>query len=234
MGEVPVQCPQCDHPAAPEAVSSGICARCGAALDAMPAIDISKLARLDELGGSPRVEDGSLPASFAPAAFAPPPVVGPAAPRAFAPPHEADDQALGVERSTRAIRIDNEWQREKVAKQVAAATPPPPPPRRIGGVLAAVALIAAVIAGGVVILRYQRLPPPERPGIIHGTSAGSAISIKITAPEPIDVMVDGHRVGKTPITLHRPPSAQPLQITSAHATRQIVPDHDQRVDLAPP
>lgn len=237
MGEVPVQCPQCDHPAAPEAVSAGTCARCGAALDAMPAIDISKLARLDERGGPPpveHVEDNSLPANFAPAAFAPPPVVGPAAPAAFGPPHEADDQALGVERSTRAIRIDSQWQREKVARQVAAATPPPPPPRRIAGVLAAVAVIAAVIAGGVVILRYQRLPPPERPGIIHGTSAGSAISIKISAPEPIDVTVDGHRVGKTPITLQRPPSAQPIQITSARATRQIVPDHDQRVDLAPP
>jgi hypothetical protein len=205
----------------------------------MPEIDISKLARLDELGGPPPVEDRSLPASFAPAAFAPPPVVGPAAPHAsaFAPPHEAgasDDQALGVERSTRAIRIDNQWQREKIAKQVAAATPLPPPPRRIGGVLVAVVAIAAVIAGGVVVLRYQRLPPPERPGIIHGTSAGSAISIQITAPDPIDVTVDGLRVGKTPVTLHRPPSTQPIQITSAHATRQIVPDHDQRVDLASP
>jgi len=203
---------------------------------AMPEIDISKLALLDELGGPPRVEDDSLPASFAPAAFAPPPVVGPAArpTPAFAPPHEADDQAIGVERSTRAIRIDNQWQREKTAKQVAAATPPPPPPRRIGGVLVALAAIAAVIAGVVVVMRYQRLPPPERPGIIHGTSAGSAISIKITAPAPVEVTVDGLRVGKTPVTLHRPRSTQPIQITSAHATRQIVPDRDQLVDLAPP
>jgi len=83
-------------------------------------------------------------------------------------------------------------------------------------------------------MRYQRLPPPERPGIIHGTGAGSAISIQITAPEPIDVTVDGLRVGKTPVTLHRTPSTQPIQITSEHATRQIVPDHDQRVDLASP
>lgn len=201
----------------------------------MPEIDISKLAVLDELGRPPPVEDRSLPASFAPAAVAPP-VVGPAAP-AFAPPHEAgasEDQALGVERSTRAIRIDNQWQREKIAKQVAAATPPPPPPRRIAGVLVAVAAIVAVIAAGVVVMRYQRLPPPERPGIIHGTGAGSAISIQITAPEPIDVTVDGLRVGKTPVTLHRTPSTQPIQITSEHATRQIVPDHDQRVDLASP
>jgi hypothetical protein len=233
-----VQCPQCDRAAAPEAVSSGTCAHCGAALGGMPAIDISKLARLDELDRPPPGEAAMLPASFAPAAFAPPRVVGPAAPGvpAFAPHHEAetDDEALGVERSTRAIRIEREWQREKVAKQVAAAMPPPRPPRRIGGVLAAVAAIAVVIAAIVVILRYQHLPPPERPGQIHGTSAGSAISIRITAPAPIDVTIDGHRVGKTPVTLQRPASARSIQITSAQATRQIVPDHDQVVDLAPP
>jgi hypothetical protein len=202
----------------------------------MPAIDISKLARLDELGGPPPLDDAMLPASFAPAAFAPPPVVGPAAPRlpAFAPPHEAEEEALGVERSTRAIRIERQWQHDKVAKQVAAATPPPPPPRRIAGVVAAVAAIAVVIAAVVVILRYQHLPPPERPGVIHGTSRGSAVSIRITASAPIDVTVDGHPAGKTPVTLQRPPSTQPIQITSEHATKQIVPDHDQIVDLSPP
>lgn len=200
----------------------------------MPAIDISQLARLDERDGPPPLEHDLLPASFAPRAS--PPVVRPAAPPvpAFAPPDQPGDEALGVERSTRAIRIDNQWQREKVAKQVAAATPPPPPRRRIGGVIAAVAAVAVVIAAVSVVLRYQHLPAPERPGVIHGTSSGSAISIRITAPEPIEVTVDGHRVGKTPVTLHRPPSAQPIQITSEHATRQIVPDRDQRVDLARP
>jgi hypothetical protein len=201
-----------------------VCSHCGAALAAMPEIDISKLALLDERDAPPSAAGAQSPS-----------VVRPAVP-AFAPPHDpgaADDDALGVERSTRAIGIENQWSREKVARQAAAAAPPPRPPRRIAGVVVALVAIGAVIAALVVVMRYQRLPRPEMPGVTHGTGPGSAVSIQITAPDPIDVTVDGVRVGKTPITLHRPPSAQPIQITSEHGTKQIVPDRDQRVDLAP-
>src|SRR5262252_6366729 len=73
---MPVMCPRCDHPAAGDAASGGGCARCGARLDAMPEIDISQLASLDDHGVDVA---GRPPPAPAPASFAPPP-------QAFAPP----------------------------------------------------------------------------------------------------------------------------------------------------
>jgi hypothetical protein len=219
-----VVCPGCDHPAAAEALSAGVCARCGSSLAALPAIDISKLSTLDERHLPPR-------ASAAPAAdaFAPPGVHGGRAPpSAFAPPPDGSDQPLGVERSTRAIRIENQWERERAVKQAEAALPPPPPPRKpIGGILAAVALIAVVTAGVVAIVRQPVAPKPRH-------VPGEGVSIRIVAHDPTDVTIDGAPAGKTPLTLRRPEGAQPLLIASPHKTKQVIPDHDQVVDLSAP
>jgi len=196
----------------------------------MPEIDISKLARLDELEGRATEPPPPSPAAAFASRAAPAVDVDPSA---FVPPAEEGEDLVGVERSTRAIRIENQWAREKAVKQAVAALPPPKPRLRIAGVLAAVLAICAVVAAVVVILGYRRMPPPERPGIIHGTGQGSAISIRITAPAPVDVTVDGQRAGKTPLTLHRTRSTQAIEIVSPHGAKRIVPDRDQVVELAP-
>ncbi len=194
----------------------------------MPEIDISKLALLDERDGpapAPREAAASVVTSdvFAPPdAFAP--VVGPAGARPAPDPAPDNDAALGVERSTRAIRIESQWQRDKRAKQAAASAPPPRPPRRIAGVLAAILAIVAVAAAVVVLLRYQRVPAPRHPG--------GGVSIRITARPPVEVTVDGQRAGKTPLTLQRSRSSRPILITGPHGTRQVIPDRDQVVDLS--
>ncbi len=235
-----------------------MCAYCRAPLAEIPEIDISKLARLDERDTPTTASgEGASIAGDAPGAFAPPEAFAPPdafVPDAFAPPvvgpthataargastpgraaQEDDDEALGVERSTRAIRIDNQWQREKLAKQAAAAVPPPKPRRRIGGVLAAVAAIVAVIAAVVVIVGYQRVPPPRHPGssVPIRSVPTRSVSIRITADAPTEVKIDGQRAGKTPLTLQRPSSTRPIQITAPGVTRRIVPDRDQVVDLS--
>jgi hypothetical protein len=239
VGNVPLQCPRCDHPITAEAVSADVCARCGATLAALPEIDISKLVLLDERDARPpTIGDGgpTSPARFAPAdAFAPPgafapPMVGPApAGHASPDPDADDDAALGVERSTRAIRIENQWQHEKDARQAAARVPPPRPRRRIGGLVAAIVAIAAVVAAVVVIIGYQRIPAPVHPG---SEVSSRGVSIRITSRPPAEVTIDGQRAGKTPLTLQRPRSRVPIQITGPHGTRQIIPDRDQVVDLS--
>jgi hypothetical protein len=196
----------------------------------MPEIDISKLARLDERDALPeRPSVQPLDATFArpDAAFAPSAAAPPAA--AFAPPGEPlacagdDDAVLGVERSTRAIRIANEWKRE--APRVAVTAPPPPRPRaRIGGVVLAALIIAAVGGGVFGIVRYQRAPAPQRAG---------GVSIQIIAHPQTEVTIDGQRAGKTPLTLQRPPSRRPIQIATPRVVRQIIPDRDQVVDVSP-
>lgn len=196
----------------------------------MPAIDISQLSLLDERHLPPNE-------SPAPAAFGPPDLHVPAQsgarggfapPSPFAPPPDGSELPLGVERSTRAIRIENQWTRERAAKQAEAALPPPPPPRKpIGGVLAAVALIAAVTAGVVAIVRQPVAPKPA-----HVPGAG--VSIRIVAHDPTEVTIDGAPVGKTPLTLRRPEGSRPLLIASPRQTKQVIPDHDQVVDLSSP
>jgi hypothetical protein len=127
----------------------------------MPGIDISQLTTLDQRDV---VVAGPPPQAFAPPpqAFAPPP-------DAFGPGGDDVDPPIGVERSTRAIRIENEWQLQREAKQVAAAAPPPAPRRQIGGVVIAIGLIAAVAIALVVIVMQ-----PEAPGAAGSRSGVAA------------------------------------------------------------
>ena len=123
----------------------------------MPTIDISMIARLDELG-VPHAPDRAAfgppgHASTPPDATAAPVPRGPPA-AAFRPPAETD-APLGVERSTRAIRIENQWQRELTGPSPAfagsaqAATAA----RRSGaGLLVAVVLIAAAAIAVVMLV----------------------------------------------------------------------------------
>ena len=193
----------------------------------MPAIDISQLAALDER------DPGSARRAPAPAA---------ADPR-FAPPAEldgaGDDQPLDVERSTRAIRLENEFRAAQAPRAAPRSAPSPaapraaPPPaaaapsRSIRGVALAIALIAAV-AIGVAALVLRAPGAPSRP-----PRSGAGVSIRIIAREPTAVTIDGHPAGNTPLTLQRPPGTAPILITAPGAARQVIPDRDQTVDLSP-
>lgn len=227
-----------------------MCEWCGAELAAIPAIDISKLARLDELAGAPatdraRAAAGGLgPFAPPPDAFAPPreahavrtpgPPAGAA--RVFEPPAEdpeSADQVLEVERSTRAIRLEQRYRDAQAASPPAASPPSPaasptplaaPPQRPIRGVVLAVLLIAAVAIGVAALAAHRGNSQPLR---------GGGVSIRIIARQPTDVFLDGQRAGKTPLTLQRPKATEPILITTAEATRQIIPDRDQVIDVSP-
>jgi hypothetical protein len=94
-------------------------------------------------------------------------------------------------------------------------------------------LAGALIVAVVVIIRYPHAAAPESLG-----GAGTGISIRIVARQPTAVLIDGRAVGKTPLTLRRPRATRPMIIvtagTAAGAVQQIIPDHDQVVDLSPP
>jgi len=219
----------------------------------MPGIEISQLTRLDELAAPshaavrPQGPLGPADAAHAQARNRPPrppqpdeafaPVTGSlAAPSAFAPPTaafrpppEIATAPLGVERSTRAIRIANV---NDLQHQLAAQRPSPiarpsgaaiKARAPVGGIVAAVALMATFAVGIAVIVMRPSTKPP-------GTGGG--VSIRIIAREPTAVTIDGHSAGKTPLTLQRPISAQPIVIAAPGTTQQIIPDHDQIINVS--
>lgn len=158
--------------------------------------------------------------------------------QAFAPPPEAgmlsEDIELGVERSTRAIKLDARLRAQASEPPIAVArtptrrphaAPEPPAPRRsIAGVVIAILLIAAV---AVVVAAL----------VVRGNAAGarrSGVSIRIIANQPVAVTIDGQPAGKTPLTLQRPSSTQPIAIAGPGGVQDIVPDRDQTVDVSPP
>lgn len=145
-----------------------------------------------------------------------------------------EDIPLGVERSTRAIRIEARLRAQaseppmavsRVPTRRPPAAPAPAPPRRsLGGVVIAVVLIAAVaVAVAALVLRDHAAGAPR-----------GGVSIRIVANPPVAVTIDGHPAGKTPLTLQRAPSTQPIVIAGPGAERDIVPDHDQTIDVSPP
>lgn len=147
----------------------------------MPTIDISQLAPLDEAGfarrgSAPEWERGSIdevvPAqrpAYAPAAYASAPAHAAAA-RAFEPPPDAfappssfgtGREPLGVERSTRAIRIENELHRQLEAELSASSRLPSvsstaaagPRSSSIGLVVAVLLIVAVAIGILLIVLR---------------------------------------------------------------------------------
>ena len=88
------------------------------------------------------------------------------------------------------------------------------------------ALIGVVVVALVAIVGYRRAGVP-RP-------AGDGVSIRIVAHDPTEVTIDGHPAGKTPLTLERPRTTRPIVIAGPRGATQVVPDHDQTVDLSPP
>jgi serine/threonine-protein kinase len=150
---------------------------------------------------------------------APAPPVGAPADSAFVPP--------AAEVAEASLELDPVWTQQRADKQRAAAVPVRP--RRSGaaaGVVVAVLLIGLAATGVYVLSRSK----PESPRL-----PGGGISIRIKAAGYREVSIDGRRVGTTPLTLQLPKATQPILVTSPGLEpHQVVPDHDQVIDLSVP
>lgn len=142
----------------------------------------------------------------------------------FAPPPED-------KRPLENIEIEKEWGEEKARKQATAVVADSPRPERrsntwIWFVLGVV--VAGIIAVGVVIQLkagkheddHGRLPATE------GT-----VGIEIRARPPAEIKIDGHKAGKTPLTLHVQKGTTPVQIDNGKQIKSVIPDRDQVVDF---
>ncbi len=91
-------------------------------------------------------------------------------------------------------------------------------------------LAAIVVAVGIVVAIVLATREEAAPDKREGTTG-----IEIRAKPPALIKVDGHSVGKSPVTVHVPASTTPLRIEAVRKggaqSRSVVPDHDQLVDF---
>ncbi len=137
-----------------------------------------------------------------------------------------------------ALEVESAWAEARVKKQSTVVPSPLAVMPRHTGRNAAIAIVAVVVVGlgasaAWTVTRHHT--PPAAPTELEGLQ--NTVGIHIVAPSPVPVRVNGARAGKTPMTLSYKRSTRPLVISAdgsgAPVMRQIVPDHDQTVDLDP-
>lgn len=134
----------------------------------------------------------------------------------FAPPPE----------DNKPLEIEKEWGEQKAQKQATAVVHEPA--RRSMRWLWIVigVIVAGVVAAGVVVQLHAKKPQARSLPDTEGT-----VGIEIRANPPAAIRIDGHKAGKTPLTLHVRKSTTPVQISNGRQTKSVIPDHDQLVDF---
>jgi hypothetical protein len=129
------------------------------------------------------------------------------------------------------IDIEPGWAKEKAARQAVETVAGKKPKQRwkLGVTLAILVVVAGVITAGVIVQRRSKhddytasVPRPE-----------STIGIQIRANPAAQIRVDGHKAGKTPLTIYVKKSTQQIRIEAVidgkTQTKLVVPDQDQDV-----
>lgn len=129
------------------------------------------------------------------------------------------------------IELEPGWAKEKAARQEVETVAGKKPKQRwkLGVTLAILVVVAGVITAGVIVQHRSKgddytatVPRPD-----------STIGIQIRANPAAQIRVDGHKAGKTPLTIYVKKSTQQLRIDALMGgttqTKFIVPDQDQDV-----
>ena len=124
------------------------------------------------------------------------------------------------------MEIEDEWAKEKAARQAVEQVHTPAKSRRwIWGVVAAVVIVGGLITAGVYVQMHTKRP-------IHKNDVpAGTVQLEIRSKHPAQITVEGHRLGRAPVEIHVPKSATPLGISNGKMTKAVVPDHDQTIDF---
>jgi hypothetical protein len=129
------------------------------------------------------------------------------------------------------VELEPEWAKEKAARQAVetvADTPRPKQRWKLGLTVAIVVVVAGLITAGVIV---QRRSHHDDYGSVPKTVG--TVGIQIRANPPAVIRIDGHKAGKTPMTVHMPKSSRQVRIDAdiggTTQTKLIVPDQDQDV-----
>lgn len=124
------------------------------------------------------------------------------------------------------MEIEDDWAKEKAARQAAEQVHTPARSRRwIWAVVAAVVVVGGLVTAGVYVQLHATRP------VARTEVPPDYVGIEIRSKRPAIIRVDGHKVGRAPVTIHVPRSVAPLHITDGKTTKLVVPDHVQTVDF---
>jgi hypothetical protein len=124
--------------------------------------------------------------------------------------------------------IEDEWAKEKAARQAVEQVHTPAPSRRwIWAVVAAVVVVGGLVVAGVIVQMHST------PRITRADVPAGTVEIEIRSKHPAVIRIDGRRLGRAPQMVHVPKSAVPLHVTDGKTTKLVVPDHDQTIDFVP-
>jgi hypothetical protein len=129
------------------------------------------------------------------------------------------------------IELEPGWAKEKAARQEVETVAGKKPKQRwkLGLTLAILVVVAGVITAGVIVQRRSTS------GDYTATVPGSpnTIGIQIRSNPAAQIRIDGHKAGKTPLTVHMPKGTKQVRIEAliggTTQTKLIVPDQDQDV-----
>ena len=129
------------------------------------------------------------------------------------------------------IELEPGWAKEKSDRQASSTVADTRGPKRwkLGVTLAIVVVVAGVITAGVIVQRHHKdegftavVPRPE-----------GMVGIQVRANPAAQIRIDGHKAGKTPLTMHMHKSTQPIRIEAVIGgttqTKMVVPDQDRDV-----
>lgn len=125
------------------------------------------------------------------------------------------------------IELEKEWAVEKAHKQ-ATATLAEPPPRSKAWIFIVIGLVVAgLFTAGVIVQMHNTAKATSTRDL------GDTVGIQIRANPRALIMMDGHKVGWTPVTIHVKKSSSQLKldaiINGKTQSKLITPDQDQDV-----
>ena len=125
------------------------------------------------------------------------------------------------------MELEKEWAEEKAHKQ-ATATLAEPPPRSKAWIFVVIGVLVVGLVTAGVIVQMHNTAKVNSTRDLDGT-----VGIQIRANPRALIMMDGHRVGWTPVTIHVKKSASQLKIDAIvngkTQSKLITPDQDQDV-----
>ncbi len=123
------------------------------------------------------------------------------------------------------IELEKEWAVEKAHKQ-ATATLAAPPPRSKAWIFVVIGVLVVGLVTAGVIVQMHVTKQDTSPRDLDGT-----VGIQIRANPRALIMMDGHKVGWSPVTIHVKKSSSQIKndaiINRKTQSKLVTPDQDQ-------